>query len=314
MAKNKCLQGAVIVLFFVVSVFVLQGTNTSFATEREVILSDKYQTESEKNAFKSETGPFEGKFMLDLSIGYGFSYATTAYMTGLTELDPAVQTYIDRLGMKFSRNYLTTRLTATYVFDPRLGVYVYAPFGIVEVRGEREGPWQKSKYESGIGDAGGGMYYHLIPETDYIPNVILNFDLNSDIAKYLSLGDGVWDYTGGIQARKFVSKSVYLLGLSDYTYRAEKKGVALGNVTGYGGGVGFVANGSILEITLKQYEIAEGKIDGQTRFDQTDDLVLNITAKSLISRGDLNIYFTGINKTIDFKNNTFGVEFTFPIF
>jgi hypothetical protein len=313
MGKIRCILRKVERLdLFVFSVFVvvLLRTNIGLSYEREIILSEEYQTKKEKEVLKD-------RFRLDLGIGYGFSYSSTAIITGLYELDPVYEAYLDRLGIEFSKNFITMRLTAAYAISPRFGIYANVPFGIVEPMKEKEGLARLSEeqdYEFGIGDISGGIYYHLVPETERIPNVIVSFDLNSNIAEYTSLGNGVWDLTGGLQLRKFLSKSFFLFGLGDYTYTMEEKDVNPGDVIGYGGGIGFLSWGdSITEIGLKAYSIGEGEVGGVKWLDKNEDLVFNLTFKSLLKGGSSTFFIAGLAEGLDFERNTFGFEFSIPI-
>lgn len=322
MTKEECFwrwTGRLAVLVFAVCIFVLLKQNVGFPYEREIILSEEYQTEKEKERLKGVTKPeeekiiFKDRFRLDISGGYGFSYASAGIISGLYGLDSKYKTYLDRLDMEFSENLVQLRLTATYLLSPKIGIYLGLPAGVVKERDK--GRFDDSNNISGgVGDVYGGIFYNVLSETKYRPNVTINFDANSNTAKFSSLGDGLWDYTLGIQPRKFVAKSLYLFGVADYTFRMKESNIDPGGIIGYGGGVGILWGQSIIEPGLKAYSIGETKLDSKTLFDDDKDLIFNIALKSLFNRGSLNFTVGNLDEGLDFRTTTWGFEYSFPVF
>ncbi len=282
--------------------------STASAFEREVVLGKEYQT-------KREAQVLEDRFRLDLGWTYGITTSTeSSIITGWYDLDPAFAFYLDRLGLEFSRNFLSMRTTATYLISPRLGISATVPFGLVEPKREREGifPNYDEEYEFDVGDISGGINYCLLPETERIPNVVVGFDLSSDTSKFTSLGNGVWDVTGGLRVQKLLSKSFFAFGLSDYTYTMEKNDIDPGDVVGYGGGIGFVlAEDNILEIGLKQYEIGEAEFRDVPLLPENDSLLLTISWRT--NAGSVNAFLAGFEGGMDHDTTTFGVEYVLPI-
>jgi len=311
MRKNSWLKNdklAAVVLVMLVTLFV--KTNIVLSFEREVVLSEEYQTEREKEVLQD-------RFRLDLGWTYGITTSTeTSIISGWYDLSPAFAYYLDRLDMEYSRNFVSMRTTARYLISSRLGISATVPFGFVEPKREREGifPNYDEEYEFTLGDISGGINYCLLPETEQIPNVTVNLGLDSDTSKYTSLGNGVWDVTGGLQARKLLSQSFYIFGLSDYTYTMEKNDVDPGDITGYGGGIGFILGqniNNILEIWLKKYDIGESEIGGIKWLPENDSLVLNLSFRTNV--GGVNMFMAGFDEGISHDRTMFGIEYVLPI-
>jgi hypothetical protein len=302
-----------ILLFLLICFLLIIGlliSSSSEAYEKEVVWDEPYQT-------NKEIEKLADRFKLDFTFGYGY-YSYPALITGIYGTDPKVDFYLDKLGLKFSENTGTFRLAATATIAKGLGIYLVVPTGIVKFH-EKTGMEQlpeEDKFKFEVGDIFGGIYLHILPETKYLPNLVINIDANSDTAKYSSLGDGVWDFTGGIQARKLLSSYFYLFALGDYTYKMEKNNVQPGNVVGYGGGLGFIFGGgnNIIEASLKGAEIAESKINDKPYFDKNRDLIFNLSLKSLIKRASFSITIGNLNHGLDIKGINSGFEASFPIF
>ncbi len=302
-------------LFFLISFsfFFAIGLLLSFSSEayeKEVFWDAPYQ-------INKEIEKFADRFKLDFTFGYGYYYYP-ALITGFYKDDPKLDLYLDKLGLKFSENTGTFRLAATVAITKELGIYLVVPTGIVKFN-EKTGTEQlpeEDKFKFEVGDIFGGVYLHILPETKYSPNLVINIDVNSDTAKYSSLGDGVWDFTGGIQARKLLSSYFYLFALGDYTYKMEKHDVQPGNVIGYGGGFGFILGGgnNIIEASLKGAEIAESKISDKPFLDKNRDLIFNLSLKSLIKRASFAITIGNLNHGLDIKGINSGFEVSFPLF
>ena len=309
MRKNSWLKNdklAAVVLVMLVTLFV--KTNIVLSFEREVVLSEEYQTERETEVLKD-------RFRLDLGWTYGITTSTeTSIITGWYDLSPAFAYYLDRLDLEYSRNFVSMRTTATYLINSRLGISATVPFGFVEPRREREGifPNYDEEYEFDVGDIRGGIFYCLLRETEQIPNVIVNFDLDSNTSKYTSLGNGVWDIAGGLRVQKLLSESFYVFGLSDYTYTMEENDVDPGDITGYGGGIGLIlGGGNIAEIGLKQYEIDESEIGGIKWLPDNDSLLLNLSFRTNV--GSVNMFMAGFDEGISHDRTMFGIEYVLPI-
>ncbi len=295
---------AVAALLFILS----SCPRATLAYERNVVLSEEYQTEREKEAL-------EDRFRLDWGFTYGISTSVeTSIISGWYDLDPAFAFYLDQLDMEFSRNFLSMRFTGTYLISSRLGISATVPFGLVEPRREREGifPDFDEEYEFGVGDIRGGVFYGLVPETEQLPGVVVNVDVDSDIAKYTSLGNGVWDIAGGLRAQKRLWEWFYVFGLGDYTHTMEKNDVDPGDIVGYGGGIGFVlGGGNILEIGLKQYDIGEAEFRDVPLLPENDSLLLTISLRT--NAGSVNVFMAGFDEGIDSDRTTFGIEYVIPI-
>jgi len=282
--------------------------STAPAYEKEVVLGEEYQTQREKEALTD-------RFRLDWGFTYGITTSTeSSIISGWYDLDPAFAFYLEQLDMEYSRNFLSMRLTGIYLITPRLDISATVPFGLVEPRREREGifPNFDEDYEFAVGDISGGMNYYLLPETEGIPGVVVGLDVSSGTSKFTSLGNGVWDITGGLRVQKHLAEPFYVFGLGDYTYTMEKNDVNPGDITGYGGGIGFVFGGqNILEIGLKWYDIGEAEFRDVPLLPENDNLLLTISLRT--NAGSVNAFFAGFDEGIDSDRTTFGIEYVIPI-
>lgn len=282
-----------------------------YAYEKEVVLGEVYQTTKEKEILKD-------RLRLDLSFGWGYSFGQP--MTGsFYDLNTKTQTYLRALNLDYSENMLTVRLTATYALTPNAGVYLAVPFGAVTFK-TAEDPiariFEEDKIKGGVGDLYGGIYYNLLSGSKSSPNIVLNVDVNSDTAKFSSLGDGLWNFTASLQARQFLSESFFVFGLGDYTTGLKKNGVKPGDVIGYGGGFGFMSgNGTARnDFGLRAAQHSKTTKNGATLLDKSDDLTFIWASKSLYKGLSTAFTIGNLNNGFSFKQNTFGFEISFPIF
>jgi hypothetical protein len=291
-------------LFASLSLVILVMSSIGNAYEKEIVLGEAYETKQEKESLKD-------RFRLEVSLGYGYSYAQ--FLTGLYGPSDDLLDYLDRLNMDYSENYTTLRVTATYAISQRLGVYLAIPSGVVKINegktmGER---LFNDKYRFGVGDIYGGMYFIVLQGSKSSPTLVVNVDANSDIAKYYSLGDGVWDFTYGLQIRQLLSDSFYIYGVGDYTQRLKKHNVDPGDIIGYGGGIGFLAGQGALEMGVKAANIRETKIDGVQLFDKDEDLAFVLSLKSLYKGAGISFTMGNLDEGISIKKNTFGLELSY---
>ncbi|MBU4185999.1 MAG: hypothetical protein KKI12_09935 [Proteobacteria bacterium] len=310
MTKKTCIGrriekiSALVVVSFV---FMLLKPNVGIPYEREIVLEEKYLSESEKESLKDN-------FEIDLALGYGFSY--TQAVIGAYGLDPKGKSYYNELDLEYSENLAALRLTATFVINPKTGVYFGIPFGIIEAEGKDV--WDDDDIRFSIGDLFAGVYHHLLPETESWPNVTANLALSTDLAQYSSLGNGVWDVTLGISARKFLSERFYLSGVCDYTYTKRKHNVDPGDKIGYGGGIGyFTKKGTMIEARLKGCYIGAAEIpwSRETVLEKEQDLIFTLGVKSwLPKRACWSLTWGGLDEGVEFKRNYFGFECSVPIF
>jgi hypothetical protein len=111
-----------------------------------------------------------------------------------------------------------------------------------------------------------------------------------------------------------VAKSFYLFGVADYTFKLEENNVDPGGVLGYGGGVGIIWGGSILEPRLKAYHFGETELNSETLLDDDEDLIFEFAMRSLFWRGNFNFTLSNLDEGLDIKTTTVGFEYTLPIF
>ena len=308
-----------------VSVLVAFGwlrSNIGLAYEREVVLPEQYQTESEKETLAD-------RFSVELSVGMNLVRSLNSYRAqamGISDFDqltPQGKTYLDRLGLEFSKSTVTAGVGATYLINPRTGVFLTVPGSLVHAERDATAAGPRGStitvteddWAVGIGDVSAGISYGLLLETETskIPTVNVQFEADSDLAKYYSLGDGVWGFTPGVRVSKFLTESYYLFGTGSYTYKMEKNGAEPGDVIGYGGGIGFLMNNkqSRAEIGLTMYSFGESTIDGQPAFEEGNNLVLRLGVQSVYKGGSVHLVIGGLNH--GFSNMDLGLEMSFAI-
>jgi hypothetical protein len=298
------------------------SSDIGLAYEREVVLPEQYQTESEKEAVAN-------RFRVEVGLGWTIIHSLNSYQAqamGISDFDqltPRGKTYLDRLDLEYSQNIITAAVSATYFVNPRTAVFLAVPGGFVWASHDKTVSWgnrggtatvSESDWAVGIGDVTAGIGYDLILETSKTPAVSVHFVADSDVARYFSLGDGVWDFTPGVRVSKFFTDSAYLFGTGDYTYKLEKNGADPGDAIGYGGGIGYLTQDkqSRGEIGLTMYSFGESTIDGQTAFEKGNNLVLRLGVQSLYKGGSIYWVIGGLNHGLG--NVDLSLEASFPIF
>jgi len=255
-----------------------------------------------------------------LSVGFGYGIFSDAQRAALNSIangvpasDPGRDALFERLGLRSSDNIFTLSATGTYRMTEKAGLYLTVPSGLINRDSE---PVASFDPQYGIGDVHGGASYNLLTESGWIPAAIVSLDVKSNTATYGSLGNGVWGFTPGVQPIKSITESIFVFGLFDYTYNMERSGVKLGDVIGYGGGLRVLLRDRETAgvIGLKMSSVADSKIDGQTVVGKHDDLMLILGSESFYTGFSIHFYLTGLNEGLGLKKNTFGVEFSFPIF
>lgn len=311
------------VLVLVLFVFVVLKSSVGLAYEKEIILSEAYQTKKEKELyqFEEEKVSFLAKKRFHLDIGfstgiYGSAFNSDTWIYGPP---PELKTYLKQLDMEYSENLFTLSVSGTYVISPKMGIYLGIPFGVVLTKGEPAGGGLKRLFveeniEFGIGDVYGGVYYQILSEPKYWLSVIGSLGIDSNTAEFLSLGDGLWDFTPFVRVSKFITRSFYLFGVGGYTYRLEENNIDPGGIVSYGGGMGFLFGDRLMEAGLTGRSIGKTKFGSETLFKSNEDLIFNISSRSLVKGIDMDITIGNLNEGLDAKINTVGVAFTWHVF
>ncbi len=302
----------ILVVFTVLSlVMCLVFPSFSFSYEKEELPTGKYATDLEKKLREQHN------FSLQLSIGTGVSFSDQTIGGFFIGLDKTGERFFNTLGLEFSENILTAELTGIYTLGTDLGFYVAIPGGWVETQPEDVMLPGIVEYNAGIGDVRAGGFYKILSETDYAPAVTILFEGNARTAKFSSLGDGVWDATGGLKARKFVlapenSYSIlptYLFFSADYTSRFDRKDIEMGDVVGYGGGIGVLPSSGqvVMEIGVKNFHAMKTQFkDGTEVFDSSNSLRLTIDTRLPTKGFSFYLYMDNVNKGFDRDLNFFG--------
>lgn len=288
---------------------VLIVPGTGWTSEEEIENKQRYPSGEE------ETAEIRERFTVDLGIGYGYSYSDSVSFAYLTQLMPEAEIYLERLGLTLSQNGVTLRLSTFFAVTPAFGFYVMVPYGMVETKAETNLPGLIN-IKFGVGDIRVGSYLSLLSETERRPKVTLGLDYDTDTAIYSSLGDGTRSFTITADVRKFISPSVYLVGTVDHTFRMEKNEVEPGDIRGYGGGIGFLTGSgqSKFVALLKKVTVDEAKLNGFVLLDGSSDLSLTLTWLDIVRGIHSSFYATRLNEGLDFKKNSFGFNFNFPLF
>lgn len=310
--KGFRISGSFLAIVSLFTLLTLSLTCVVYAYEKEIVLGEVYQTEKEKERYKVS---FRDRFALDLNFGIGGYYGGASNLQ-ILGIDPDVNTYVKNLGMDYSETVGAIRLTATFFITPQFAVYIGAPFGVVTVDKEQEGLaqfFEEDDLKVGVGDIYGGLALTLLSGTEAKPNIAIFFNADADTSKFYSLGDGLWDFTVGGQINQLLSRSFYVFGTGDYTYRLKKKDIDPGNIVGYGGGFGFLLSGkSRIEAGLRAHRYYETKFDSRTLFKEADDLAFNLKFASKL--GSMNFIIGNLNEGFEFGKNTVVLEYTIPLY
>jgi len=299
------------VILILLTIVIFLRPLSGFSYEREIIIGEEYQT-------KRETKLLKRKFRFNLSVSTGFCYAQEVITSGKYELlPPEYKTYLEKLNMKFSSNPFTIGFTVTYIITPRMGVYFSIPFGLVKV-GTRlcyvypPGRFAEcDKIAVGIGDIFGGVYYQLLKETNLLPSLTVYFEVYSPLAKYTSLGDGVWDLVGGLDVRKILIKPFYLCGLFVYINKLPRNHINPGDIIRYGGGIGILRRNRAIEIDVIKSDIGSIKMMDYVLLEKDTDLelMLRFDFFGIKSReGSLIFRMAGLDEGWNWKLYYFGIE------
>lgn len=305
-----------ILCYFSFNLILFLNPHISLASEQNIPTIEKYQ--------KQETNKTNRRFNLDIGLGWGFSYGNSLLVAGLFEPDPNTELYLELIDLQQSENVLVVRLSAGYAFTQDFGIYINVPSGLIQKPPDPEenrlpGLIEADDYKYGLGDIAIGAYYRIISETTALPNIILNFDVDSNTAKFSSLGNGLWDITYAGQARKTFFDVFQVLIVGDYSNRLEKEigkeMIEPGDIIGYGGGFGLLFFKKVsLETILKEINISETKLNGTTLLQSTRDRLLLIKLSTISSRVGLDISVAGLKDGFDVKRNTFGIALSVPIY
>ena len=269
-------------------------------------------------AQSGESVASSGGFSLNFSIGYGFSFATSALVAGQVDPSPTTKRYFDELGLESSNNILVAGFTPSFAITDKIGVFGYLPFGIVQTRADDLPPALIGFADptAGIGDVSFGGYLHAVQESHYFPNLIVTAQIDSAVARYSSLGDGFWSAAAGLSSRKYLDDTYYVTFTGDWTRRFGKASVDPAPVYGVGGGFGaLVGNGTEkIEAQIKFVsELSETEV-GDSSLPKNADLAFRIQATSFIGEGStIGITIGNLNNGFDIERNNFLFDMTFPL-
>lgn len=299
--KNGCFWRGIEWLTLILFAFVALKPSTGLASEKEVILSEEYQTEKEKMYL------VDNRFKTDFGFGTSYVLGATVYMLNMA---------------------------MTYRINPGMGIYLVVPSYIASVL-ERKYLFSEEEWKSGIGDVYAGIYYQLLSGTGTMPNIIVDLDINSDTSKYFPLESenwGGWDFMFGTQVRKFIYKPFYLFGLGDYTYKVSKEEVLVTRDSpipegvrnmyftsasvGYGGGIGVFLGQLAIEASLKAdrpYLGGETAGAWPTGAWPYRTLTFNLALRSILSADRMAVTFYNVDKGFDWKRLSFGYSYPLQV-
>lgn len=282
------------------------------AGEENVLPPEAYRSTREHVQYK--------RLKLDLSVGYGVSYSTSAAVAlgGFQELEAGQEEVLDRLGLTISDDLLSLRLTGTYAPSRRVGFFASVPVGVVQNRpeGARVVDIVSNDPEVGLGDMTAGTYFHLLDETRNRPTLAISVEVDTDTSRHTSLGDGLWSGRTLLEARKFVSPAVYLVGAGEYSYRPGTKGLESSDIAGVAAGLGFrlLSGQSIIEIRVKDLRVSEYRTRNTMLVPKDSGLVLTVAMRSLTERMIVRAYASGLEDGVSVKQNNYGFALEVPLF
>ncbi|MCK9603257.1 MAG: hypothetical protein M0R66_02735 [Candidatus Omnitrophica bacterium] len=275
-----------------------------FAARGGEELSRDYQLESEKKHLKDN-------FSWEIDLVYGLSSVSRLLGLGARRFpDGPSKEYLDTLKMTNSNNDFLLTLGANYLITPKLELSLGVPVSIVMVEVET-GSRRKTKHpqlKAGVGDIYASISYALLTESKSRPLVISTFEVKSPLSKYTSMGDGFWGFTPGVYLRKFISGSMYALGLAGYTFRLQRRGAEPEAGIRYGGGFGFLSGDKKLELTLERTRSGKTKLGDKVIMDSGSDLILGASLTTILARQTctIGVFLSGLEKGLNWGKNSAG--------
>lgn len=194
---------------------------------------------------------------------------------------------------------------------PRLELSAGIPVSLVLAE-VRSGPKRRSggsRLRLGIGDIYGVISYAVLTESKLRPLVAATVDINSAFSKYTSMGDGFWGIAPGLYLRKFICGPMYALGMAGYTNRLNRHGVAPGDITRYGAGIGFLSGDKKIELSLEKTGTAATKIGNKIVMDSEEDLTMSAAFTTILGSKTttIGLFLAGLEEGIDWGRNSAGV-------
>lgn len=293
------------------ALYISLSADFCFASREDVILGKDYQLESERETLKD-------KFSWEINCVYGLSSISRLSGLGAKRFEqrPSKE-YLDTLDMVYSYNDFLFTLGANYLMSSRLEFSAGLPVSVIsaEVKNDSRNRTGGSGLKIGAGDLYAGISYALLTESNYKPLAIVSVDINSDLSKYTSMGDGFWGVTPGLYLRKFVFSGMYVSGLAGHTYRLKRRGVEPGNIIRYGAGLGFLSGNKKLELNLEKTHTDRTKIAGKAVMAAEDDLSAAIAYTAIFASRTTTIGLSlgGLEKGFNWGQNYAGlfIGFTF---
>lgn len=247
-------------------------------------------------------------------VGYGFSFPTSG-LEGLALVKPeggVYGDYLDRTGTEFSENVVKFQLGVGFDVTEKMGVFLYIPAGIVDQPASSTLPGLV-EFDAGIGDLYGGLSYKLMAETEAQPRVDLFLSADSNLAKFTSLGDGLWSVRPGIQASKYFSDSVYGLASVSYERYFEKNSVDREDSFSVGGGLGtFVGSGKLkVDLELHYLHAGEIKVANTGTIPSSDSYSITLGLREAGEKVSGQFYLAGLNEDFEFDAVRVGFDITY---
>jgi hypothetical protein len=255
------------------------------------------------------------RFSFRLGVAYGLSYLDEMAATGLARPGPEAARYLDLVGQKVSNTAVEISVTTAYQLSGTSFIFAQLPMGVVEKRLNGQARVPLSQYAAALGEVGAGYSRELVGESSRRPKIELTVSVAPGLARYTSLGDGLWDAAAGLRLRKYLARTLYGLAEADYTYRFEKAGVQPGEIVDAGLGAGRLMGSGAwrLEAAVKAYRIAGSTAGKQVLLGQSNDLVVQASLVNAADGNRINLNISQLDKGINIKTNSIGFDWTMPI-
>ncbi|RLA85068.1 MAG: hypothetical protein DRG31_03920 [Deltaproteobacteria bacterium] len=214
----------------------------------------------------------KGALVLEPSIKYSHFSRHRIAISGFSILEAIVIGRIEVRDVK--RDILQFSLTGRYGLTNRLELEAEVPYLFVHYRDLRRaegdgGPYKVS--DNDIGDVEGGIYYHLIREKGWVPDIVVNLRVKAPTGKdpyeveregnrlkELPTGNGHWGLSGGFTMVKASDPAVFFAGLN-YQWNIERD---------VGKGYGKIDPGDSVEYSLGMAYALSERFSLSTSFQQ----------------------------------------------
>ncbi|MCW4149588.1 transporter [Halomonas sp. 18H] len=225
--------------------FLLPGLASAQEGNGDEVVREARPSQSVENVLREEHALFSDRLTIEPGINYSYSDRSQLALRGFLALDAI---FLGELNVDSVESHITTMdLNVRYGLTERLELGLNVPFvyrtTTYQSIGDEFSTERNSETDvdnADLGDVSVNMSYHLFPETETRPDVVLdmgvraptgrdpygielreNPNTNLNVPKELPTGNGVWGITAGVSALKTLDPAI-VFGNLGYTYNLEE--------------------------------------------------------------------------------------------